>query len=170
MPRSFAVQDDLRAVGIVEIENRRLRERIGGTGEARDVRISLELGGASVVGRGDERKRPAAARHRGRVVQRFARDLPLDALGVGHAVQERAAAAGEAEPGQRDRRAHELHEAAAGKFVALQLRCALRKFLRQLRAEFGRVGEFLEAAPVFATGGGFGGMFEDAFHFPPPLS
>ena len=85
---------------------------------------------------------------RGGVVERVAGNLPFDALAVRHHVQLGTAAAGQAEARQRDRRAHELHEAAAGDFVAFQLGRALREFALELRAEFGRVGEFLEAAPV----------------------
>src|SRR5439155_6172525 len=64
----------LRAVRIVEAENRRLREHVGCAEAARMERVALDLRRPPLVALDEETRRDAAERHRRRVEERLARD------------------------------------------------------------------------------------------------
>ncbi len=157
-------ENDLRAVRIIKIKDRSLTEVIGRAGEAGHQRITLKLRRTSVVARGHQRQCTTAARHRRRVVKRVAGNFPFHALAERHHVQFGTAAAGEADTRQRQRRAHELHEAAARNLVALKFSRALRELTLKAFLETGRVGQLFHAAPVGAATLRLRGMVKFALH------
>ena len=71
----------LRAIGIVEAEDRGLREDVGRAEAARVQRVALDLGRPPFVALDEQPGGDAAERHRGREEQRLARDRALRAGG-----------------------------------------------------------------------------------------
>ena len=64
----------LRAVGVVEAENRRLREQVGGAAARRVIGVAFDLGRAAFVALDQQAHAGAVDRHRRREEQRLARD------------------------------------------------------------------------------------------------
>ena len=73
---AFACTKRLRARRIVKIENRSLREGIGGAAARGMERIAFDLDRPAIERRDNERHRAVAPRHRGRVKERLARESP----------------------------------------------------------------------------------------------
>jgi hypothetical protein len=97
---------DLRAVGIVEAEDRRLHDRVA-RAEARGMRrIALDLRRAVHVALDEHARRDAAERNRRGEEERFAGDGALRLIDVRNDLLGRRRACGEA--GHRDRGAHQL--------------------------------------------------------------
>ena len=88
----------------------------------------------------------ARGRHRGREVERPARDDALGGPHVGHDRLRRALAAA-AEAAERERRRHELQEGASPHRVEPERRGG-RQLAREQLLERGRIGDLLERAPV----------------------
>jgi hypothetical protein len=128
------------------------------------VRIAFDLDRATVHRRDDERHRTVTPRHRGRIVERLARNDPLGALGERHQMHLGLAATVQAEASQRHRGAHQFQETPARNFVAFNLRCASGKFAFQPVAKLRRVAQFAKTAPVLLAGLSGRGMLQDAFH------
>src|SRR5205814_532851 len=105
-----------------------------------------------------------APRHGARVVERFTGNRPLDRFRERHQVQLWTAAARYAEAGQRDRCTHQLQKSTPRPFVAVELRCAGRKFALEPFPELGRVAQLIGAAPVTAARGWSWWMVEDPLH------
>jgi hypothetical protein len=100
---------DAAAVGIVELEDPGLRERVGRPEAGRMLGVALDLGRTPEMALDQEPERPARPGHGRREVQRLAR---YDVLGV---ARERMDALGRlprarAEPGEAERAAHEPQE------------------------------------------------------------
>ena len=160
--------ESLRARGIVEIEQRSLGEGIGLAVAVGMKWIAFDLDRTAVDRRHHQRHRAVTPRHRGRIVKFLARDGPFRALREGDEVHLRFAAAAQAEPGQRHRRAHQSEETAARNFVHLHLLRAGGEFPFQPIAEFGRVAQLAEAAPVLLPGLVGRWVLQDALHCNPP--
>ena len=99
----------LHAVGIVEVEQRRLREHIGRAEAGRVRRVAFNLGRPSFVALDEQAGRAATERHRGCVEQRPAGNDVLRLAGVGKNLLRRLARAAR-HPGERERRSHQLQE------------------------------------------------------------
>ena len=116
------------------------------------IGVALDLGRPALVALDQQPGGDAAERHRGGEEQRLARD---DVLGLPHVGDDQlvglAGAAGDA--GQRQRRAHQLQEAAAADRV-VPLRGVGRELAVEELLELGRLGDGLEAAPVLRAVGG----------------
>jgi hypothetical protein len=143
--------DGVRAIGVVEREHRGLRVEVGGALAGGVVGVAFDLGRAPVVALHEQARRHAAERHRRGVEERLARH---DLFGLPHVRHDELVglhgAAGHA--GERQRRAHQLEEAAPAHRVVplgrIRRELAVQEFLelRGLRNGF-------EAAPVLrATG------------------
>ena len=76
-PDLAEVGERLRAVGIVEVEDRRLREHVGGAEAAGMLRVALDLRRAPFVALDEQAGGDAAERHRRREEQRPAGDQLL---------------------------------------------------------------------------------------------
>ena len=149
---------------VVKIEHRCLRESIRGAATVGMKRIAFDLD-RTPVDRGDhQRDRAGPTRHRGRVIERLARNCPFNAFRERNEMHLRFAATVQTEARQRHGRAHQFQKASPRNFIALQLRRARWKFALEPAAEFRRIGELVQTAPVAFPGQRFGGMFEDAFH------
>ena len=142
-PRTDAAQfgDGLRAVGVVEGEDRRLREDVGAAAGGRMIGIAFDLGRAALVALDQQAGGDAAERHGGGEEQRLAGH---DVLRLPHVRHDQlvglARAAGD--PGQRQRRAHQLQEAATADRV-VPLRGVRRELAVEEVLELGRFGDAL---------------------------
>ena len=99
----------LRAIGIVEAEDRRLREDVGGAEAARVQRVAFDLRRPALVALDQQAGGDAAERHRGREEQRLARDHLFGLPDVRDDLLRRLTRAG-GDAGQRHRRAHQLQK------------------------------------------------------------
>ena len=100
--------DGPAAVGVVELEHRRLGEDVGVALGDRVLGVALDLGRPALVALHQDRVPDAAQRHRGGVVVRDARDHLFGLAGVRQDRLDGPAAAGHA--GERGARAHDLEE------------------------------------------------------------
>ena len=107
------VERDLRAIGIVELQDRGLREEIGATEARRMLGITLDLGGTPHVALDQQTDGESGARlrHGGREIETATRDDFLGLLYIGNDLLQRLAATG-VEPGQGQGGTHELQKAA----------------------------------------------------------
>ncbi len=154
-PDPAVVDDRLGALRIVEGEDRGLVEDVRGAEAGRVIRVALDLRRPSHVALGEDAARVAAAGERRGEEERPAGDDVLRLLHVGDDRLGRLlGAAGQTR--ERERRAQELEEAAAGDTVAPfdginqllgRLRGEARKLAMQEILELGRPGELVEAAP-----------------------
>jgi len=141
------VEDLLRAVGIVEGEQRGLGEGVGGAPARRVVRVPLDLGRPPLVALGEHAQRVAGVGARGGEEEGLAGDELLGLPHIGDDLFQRLlGAAGQA--GQRQRGARELEEAPA-RHTARPLRREAGKLAMEEVLEFRRAGELVEAAPEF---------------------
>ena len=71
------VRERLRAIGIVETEDRRLREEVGGAEARRMIGVAFDLRRAALVALDQEADAGPGKRHRRRVEERLARNQLL---------------------------------------------------------------------------------------------
>jgi hypothetical protein len=151
--RALELEDRLRAVGIVERQDRGLGDRVG-RAEARGVlRVAFDLRRPPHVALGEHRLEIAEHRHRRGEEQRPAGEDLLRLLDVGDDLLERLLGAG-GEAGERQRGARELQEVAAREALACRVvalggplgRMAWELALQHL-FELRRRGKLFEAAP-----------------------
>ncbi len=146
-PRPHAAEfgDRVRAIRIVEGEDRRLGEQVGAAAGGRVVDVALDLGRAAFVALDQEPGGDAAERHRGGEEQRLAGNDVLGHPYVGHDQLVGLARAAR-DAGQRERCAHQLEESAPADrvvpFRRVRGELAVEEFL-----ELGRLGDGFEAAP-----------------------
>ena len=152
-PDLTEVGDRLRAVGVVQPEDGRLREEVGRSPAGRMLRVAFDLRRTAFVALDEQPCAGAGKRHRGRVEERLARNEFLGLAHVRHQLLGRLARA-RADAGKRQRRAHQLQEAAAAHRVE-PLGRVLRELAVQEFLELGRLGDRLEAAPVLAPARAF---------------
>jgi hypothetical protein len=152
-PDVAKVRDRRRAIRVVEVEDRGLREDVGGAAARGMIRVAFDLRRAALVALHEEADARSRKRHRRRVEERLAGDELLGLAHVRHDLLARLPRA-RADAGKRERRAHQLEEAAPADRVQ-PLRRVLRKFAVQELLELGRLGDRFEAAPVLAPAGRF---------------
>ena len=138
---------EARTGRVVELEHRRLRERVAGALIERMVGVALDLERAAIEALDEQAARDAAQLHRGRVVDRDAgravrrtRRVGNDRR-LGHAAARRKAHTREGEG-----RAHHPQELPA--VVALEAIGAFGELALHVLTELGRVRAVFEAAPV----------------------
>ena len=137
--------DGLRAVGIVEREDRRLGVHVGAAPAGRVIGVSLDLGGPTLVALDQKTRGDAAERHGGGEEHRLAGHQLLGLPHVGHDELVGLTRAGR-DAGQRQRRAHQLEESAPAHRVG-PLRGVGRELAVEEFLELGRLGDGFEAAP-----------------------
>ena len=150
--RVSAPGETLRAIRIVETQDRRLGKEVGATVAVRVLRIALDFRGPAFVGFDQQRQCTAARRHRGGEKLRDAVDVAL-----GHSAERKnfllrppAARTEQAQSAQQKRGRHELDEIAAGNRVG-QLAGTVRKLPLQPLTELRSVRQLIQAAPIFLT-------------------
>ncbi len=139
------VQDRLRPLGVVEGEHGGLGVGIGRAEARRMVRVPLDLGRPPLVALGEHAGRVAGVGQRGREVEGLAGDQLLGLADVGDDVLERLLGAA-GEPGEGERGAGELEEAAA-RHAGRPLRREAGELAVDELLELGGLGELVEAAP-----------------------
>ncbi len=136
----------LRAVGIVEIEQRALRIRIGPAVVVRVLGIAVDLDGPELVALYQQRHRAGRERVRRGKVHRLAQNQVFRRLDVGiNRLIGLLGATGQ--PGQRHRCAHQLQEAAARNRIDPLLRRRGKLALHR-RLKLRRIGQLIERPPV----------------------
>ena len=142
----------LRAVGIVEVEQRALREGVAAALRSGVLGIAFELDGAEGFALDQHRNRAGGERMRRRKVHRPAEDEVLRLLDVGEdRLVGLLGAAGES--GQREARAHDLEEAAAADGVHPLAGGGLAgKLLLHQLLEGGRSGQLIQVLPEALAG------------------
>ncbi len=105
-----ALQYDARAVGVIELVDRVLGERIGRALRRRVQVVAFDLGRPALVADHQKSERVAAEGHRGRVALRNARQHVLGRLHVRHDLLDRTSA--RRQSGKRERRPHETEHGA----------------------------------------------------------
>jgi hypothetical protein len=158
-------------VGIVEVEQRGLRDQAGRAAMRHVGRIALELGRAALIRLGHERDSGPPQRHGGGKIQGQAVRHFLDGLPVGQDIGLGPPAAGEANAPQRKGRRHQFEELAA--VDAVEPRRPFGKLALQVGLKAGRGRQLIEAAPVPRTGqltDGGGGMVDRELHWRSALS
>jgi hypothetical protein len=148
-PHAAELRDRVRAIRIVEGEDRRLGEQVGAAAAGRVVDVALDFGRAAFVALDQQPGGDAAERHRRGEEQRLAGD---NVLGHPHVGDDQlvglAGAAGDA--GQRQRRAHQFEESAPADRVVPFRRVRGELAVEEL-LELGRLGDGFETAPVLGT-------------------
>lgn len=145
--RAAEVLHDLRAVRIVEIENRRLREAVGSAQAGGMLGIALHFDRPAHVALRQQAEAVAAKRHGGGVEQRPARNHFLGRLHIGHDLLGRLPRAG-GQARQGKGRAHQPEEVAAGDRVPLG--CGEIELAARGRGVHGPGRPLLAAAPQCA--------------------
>ena len=162
-PHFTAKRDGLRAIGIVQIENRGLREAVGAAKARRVLGIAFDLGRPPHVALDEHRVRVTAVSDRARKEERTPGNDVFRLPDVGNDLFFRLTGAG-ADASQRQRRAHQLQEIASPLGI-VPLRRLLRELSVQVVAEFRRIGQLAEAAPVQAAlGAGKTGAYGRKIH------
>ncbi len=140
------VRQRLGASGIVEIEDRRLREDVGGAQARRMERVPLDLGRPAFVALDEHAHAAAGARHRGGVEQRPPRH---DLLGLTHVRNDQFGRLPGARrrAGERQRGAHQLEELPAGDRIGRRRVERRGELVVQQRLERRVVPGFIERAP-----------------------
>ena len=138
---------EARTRRVVELEHRRLRERVAGALIERMVGVALDLERASVEALDEQAACDPTQLHRGRVVDRDAGRAVRRTRRVGNDRRFGQSAAGrQAHARQREGSAHHPQELAA--VVALEAIGAFGKLALHVLTELGRVRAVLETAPV----------------------
>ena len=150
-PHLAAEVDRLCPIGVVEIEDRGLRQDVGAAEACRMLWVALDFGRPPHMAFDQNRHGRAAERNRAGEVERPSRndflrlpDVRDDGFGglFGAGAHTR----------QRQRGAHQLEEVAAS-FRVVPFRGLIRELPVQVVAEFRRVGQLAEAAPIEAAVG-----------------
>jgi hypothetical protein len=150
----------VRAIGIPQLEDRRLRENVGAAQTRRVQRIAFDLRRAAHVGLDEHARRKPADRVRRRVKARLARDLAPRRVDVGQDLLLRLArAAGKA--GECERRGHELEECAP---VRVVLRTPRRELPCEVVAQRCVACELVETSPhrQYSSGACISGVMSSA--------
>src|SRR3984893_7997548 len=137
---------------IVKIENRRLREGVGGAPARWMQWISINLCRAAVMGRNDEWNRAVATLHGCGVEERFTGNRPLRAFCKRNQVRFGSATTVEAQPSEGHRCAHQFQETSSRPFVAIDLGGPGGKLALEPLAKLRRVAQLAHTAPVFFSG------------------
>ena len=140
------VQVDLRAVRVIQPEHAGLGVHIGSAQRRRMLRIAFDLGRTAFVALHQQPRAVGAERHRRGVKQRLAQHQVMRLPHVGNDRLQRLPGAG-AQPGQRQRGAHDLHEVAARTLVR-PLRGVPGKLPVQHLLELGSLRQLVQGAPV----------------------
>ena len=111
------VRDLTGTLGIVEIEDGGLGKGVGGSVAERVERVALDLGGAAVGCRDDDRDGTHGGRHRACVVEELAGNGPFGGLRKGNEMRLGASASRKTHASQRGRCAHETDKVAAGEAI-----------------------------------------------------
>jgi hypothetical protein len=141
-----AVFDRLRAIRIVERENRRLRVDVRAALDRRMLRIRFDLRRPAFMTLGQHRRREAAVRHGRREIERLARHDLFGLLDVRNDQLFGLARTGRG-AGEGDRRAHQLQELPPSGRIG-EFRRMRRELAMQELGELGRFRQFFEAAPI----------------------
>ncbi len=147
--REGALDDLGAAIGIVQLQDGRLRVGIGRTQALRMRGVSFDLDRTAVVARHEQAEGGAAQLERGRVAERAAGHVPLRKVGEWDDGLRRPAAAG-GHPGQRDRRPHQPEEIPPGRREHLV--GVVRELASDELAKRRLAGKVVEAAPEGASG------------------
>ena len=140
------VGEGLRAVGIVEVEDRRLPAGVGGAEARRVVGVAFDLGGTAEVALDEDALGVAAVEDRGGEEERASGDHVLRRLHVGDDLLLRlAGAAGEA--GERQRSAHQRQELPAAEGI-VEERGLFGELAPEHLLDRRVAGELLQALPV----------------------
>ena len=115
------------AVGIIDIEHRRLREHIGATAAGRMLLIALNLGGAAVLALHEQAKRYATYIEVGCEEAGLTVGLILGAVRVGEDVLHLFANAARESARESGGGAHDGQELTAGDAIEFEVLCALRE-------------------------------------------
>ncbi len=141
----------LRAIRIVKIQDRGLREHVRCAKAGRMVGVTFDFRRPSLVAFHQQADRIRPKRHGRGIKLRLAEGHPIGLLDVRHHVLlGRAAAAGETRKSQRCR--HQLQEVTPVDGVVPFRRRLAREFAMQQLFELRITGEFLERAPVLLPG------------------
>ena len=143
------MREHLRAVRIVETEDRCLRKDVRGTQAGWVVGVSFDLGRTAFVAFNQKSYPRAGERHGRREEQGLARDELFRLPDVGNDVFRGLTGAG-ADPGEGHGRAHQLQEPAATHRIE-PFRRVLRKLAVQKLLEFRGSGDVFETAPIGAA-------------------
>src|SRR6185437_15661975 len=112
LPRFAAIVNVLRAVGVVHVEQRALREGIGTALVVGVVGVTVDLDGAKGIALDQKRDRSGSKRESSSEIDRTPQDQILGSLDVGIDLLFGLLGA-PSEPGKSHGRAHQLEEAAA---------------------------------------------------------
>ena len=149
-PRPAAIRQGLRTVRIVQAEDGRLNEQIGGAEAGRMTGIALDLRRTALVALDENAGGQPRQRHGRGEVQRLARHHRFRLPNVGHDLLARSRLCRAAvQPRQGQRRAHQQEEAPPRDRIG-PLRRLIGEFAVDHLLELGRVQELLQAAPVSA--------------------
>jgi hypothetical protein len=141
-----AIPHGLRTVGVVQREDRGLRQRIGGAQARRMKRVALDFRRAAHVAGHYQTNRAVGARHGGGEAQRHARRHVFRRTHIGHdRFRRRRGAALRA--GQRHRRGHQLQETPPIAARAVPHGRQPRKFFVKSLLKLRIAGKLFEAAP-----------------------
>ncbi len=147
----------LGTIGVVELEHRALRVRVAGAERGGMLGVALHLGGPAHVAFGEQAVGKTVHRHGGGEEQRTPRNQVFRLAHVRHDVFGGLPGAGR-HTGQRQRRAHHLHEVAAafvGVFIIRPADGLAWKFALQQVLKFRCGGQVVQAAPVVAPASAF---------------
>ena len=145
--------DGLQSLGVVERQYRRLGVGVRRAEARRMARVPLHLDRPSEMALDQEPEaQTPGGRHRGREVERPARDDALRGVHVGHD-RLRGTLAAAPETAESERRGHQLQERASPHRVEPECRGGGHLAREQL-LECRRVGDLLEGAPVLLAAGG----------------
>ena len=153
-PRSNLAElhNRLRAIGVVQRQQRRLRVEIGRAKASRMIGVAFGLRGASFVAFDQQARGDAAERHGRREEQRTAGDFFFGLANVRDDQLIGLNRAGRAHAGQRQRRTHQLEERTTADRID-PLGGVLGELAMEVLLELRRIGERLEAAPVLLAPG-----------------
>ncbi len=147
----------LRAIRIVELQHRSLREGVAGAQRRRMLGVALHLGRPAHVTFRKQTVGHAVHRHRGCEEQRAPRNQVFRLANIRHDVLGRLPGAGR-HARQCQRRAHHLEEIAAtfiGVFIVAPAYSLAREFPLQQILKFRRGSQVVQAAPVIAPASAF---------------
>ncbi|OQB90185.1 MAG: hypothetical protein BWX84_02030 [Verrucomicrobia bacterium ADurb.Bin118] len=145
------------AVGIVKIQDGRLRVAIRAAMAAGELVVALNLDGPAFLRLDHQRNRPRARGHGGGVILRLPVNVALRLHRKRHDLflGTPATTARQPQPRQQKRRGHDLHEMPPGDGI-MPFGRALGKLAFHPLLELGSFRQLIETPPVFAAVSGFG--------------